>query len=192
MPGERRSLSSRQARSRERPRRLVTNLTTRNVFRDCKRRCRQKPRATPSYRFYGLYDKVYREDVLAHAWDAECRSNRRTGRGPPGLLRTSREYGREVAGGTGGGATEEETYRAAAGPAGVPPEADGKPRPLGISTIRDRWCMAAAMLVLEPIFEADLAPEESTPTAWEKRPACRQGSPGIAGFVAIRKWWTPT
>ena len=40
------------------------------------------------------------------------------------------------------------------------PKANGKLRPLGISTLRDRTCMTAAMLVLEPIFEADLPPEQ--------------------------------
>src|SRR5256885_13872440 len=106
-----------------------------------------------------MYDKISREDILAHAY-AQCRSNK----GAPGVdgqdFVDIDAYGVERWLGELALALRQETYRPVPIRILFIPEANGKHRPLGISTLRDRVCMTAAMLVLEPIFEADLPPEQ--------------------------------
>jgi RNA-directed DNA polymerase len=118
-----------------------------------------KAKADAGYRFYALYDKISRADILAHAW-AKCRANK----GAPGVDRQAVEaveaYGVERWLGELALALREGTYRPDPIRRVFIPKANGKLRPLGISTLRDRTCMTAAMLVLEPIFEADLPPEQ--------------------------------
>ena len=117
-----------------------------------------KAKAEAGYRFYALYDKISRDDILAHAY-AQCRSNR----GAPGAdgqdFADIEEYGAERWLAELALSLKEETYRPEPIRRVYIPKANGKLRPLGISTVRDRVCMTAAMLVLEPIFEADLPPE---------------------------------
>jgi RNA-directed DNA polymerase len=104
--------------------------------------------------FYQLYDKVYREDILAHAWKL-CRSKS----GAPGVDGVSFEeieaegvqewlaqLGKELHG---------KTYEPSPVRRVLIPKPGGGERPLGIPTIRDRVAQTAAKLVLEPIFEAD-------------------------------------
>jgi RNA-directed DNA polymerase len=114
-----------------------------------------KAKAEAGYRFYALYDKIFREDILAHAY-ALCRSNR----GAPGVdwqdFADVEEYGVERWLGELALALREETYRPEPIRRVYIPKANGKLRPLGISTLRDRVLMTAAMLVLKPVFEADL------------------------------------
>jgi len=118
-----------------------------------------KAKAEPGFRFYALYDKISRDDVLAHAW-AQCRSNK----GAPGVdgqdFADVETYGVQRWLGELALALKEENYRPEPIRRVFIPKANGKLRPLGISTLRDRVCMTAAMLVLEPIFEADLPPEQ--------------------------------
>ena len=118
-----------------------------------------KAKAEAGYRFYALYDKIYREDVLAYAY-AQCRSNK----GAPGVDRQdfaeAEAYGVQKWLGELALALRQETYRPDPIRRVFIPKANGKLRPLGISTLRDRVCMTAAMLVLEPIFEADLPSEQ--------------------------------
>jgi group II intron reverse transcriptase/maturase len=118
-----------------------------------------KAKAEAGYRFYALYDKISREDILAHAW-AQCRSNK----GAPGVdgqnFAEVEAYGVQRWLGELALALRNEKYRPDPIRRVFIPKANGKLRPLGISTLRDRVCMTAAMLVLEPIFEADLPPEQ--------------------------------
>jgi group II intron reverse transcriptase/maturase len=118
-----------------------------------------KAKAEVGYRFYALYDKIYREDILAHAY-ACCRSNK----GAPGVdgqvFADVEAYGVGRWLGELALALREETYQPEPIRRVFIPKANGKLRPLGISTLRDRVCMTAAMLVLEPIYEADLPTEQ--------------------------------
>ena len=145
-----------------------------------------KAKAEPGYRFYALYDKISREDTLAHAY-AQCRSNK----GAPGVDRQDFEaveaYGVERWLGELALALRQETYRPDPIRPVYIPKANGKLRPLGISTLRDRVCMTAAMLVLEPIFHRN-----STPTVPGETPNRRWSRWKNCCFAAIRKSWTPT
>jgi RNA-directed DNA polymerase len=118
-----------------------------------------KAKAEPGFRFYALYDKINRDDILIHAY-AQCRSNR----GAPGVdgqdFADIEAYGVQRWLGELALALREESYRPDPIRRVFIPKANGKLRPLGISTVRDRVCMSAALLVLEPIFEADLPPEQ--------------------------------
>lgn len=134
------------------------NLTTPNSVQKLQTALHAKAKAEAGYRFYALYDKIHCEDVLAHAY-AKCRSNK----GAPGVdgqdFAEIEAYGVERWLGELALALRNETYQPDPIRRVFIPKANGKLRPLGISTVRDRVCMTAATLVLEPIFEADLPPE---------------------------------
>lgn len=132
------------------------SLATPEKIRSLRTRLYEKAKAEPAYRFYLLYDKVYREDILDHAYRL-ARSNG----GAPGVdgvkfsdiesngleewLASLREELRT------------ETYKPKPVRRVMIPKPGGGERPLGIPTIRDRVVQTAAKLVLEPIFEADLS-----------------------------------
>ena len=118
-----------------------------------------KAKSAPTYRFYALYDKVYRMDVLSHAY-ACCRANA----GAPGVdgqtFADIEKYGEQKWLGELAEELKKQTYRPQAVRRVWIPKPDGKQRPLGIPTIRDRVVQMAAVLILEPIFEVDLQPEQ--------------------------------
>ncbi len=135
------------------------NLSTPKSVQKLQTALHAKAKAEAAYRFYALYDKIHREDVLAHAY-AQCRSNR----GAPGVddqdFADVEAYGVQRWLGELALALGQETYRPDPIRRVFTPKADGKLRPLGISTLRDRVCMTAAALVLDPIFDADLPSEQ--------------------------------
>jgi len=135
------------------------NLATPKSVQKLQTALHAKAKAEAGYRFYALYDKVSRDDILAHAY-AQCRSNR----GAPGI--DGQDFADIEAYGVARWlaklalALRQETYRPEPIRRVYIPKANGKLRPLGISSVRDRVCMTAATLVLEPIFEADFPPEQ--------------------------------
>jgi RNA-directed DNA polymerase len=158
MPVKGRSLGSELTQQVVRERRLG-NLATPASVQKLQTALHAKAKTEAGFRFYSLYDKIYRKDILAHAY-AQCCSNK----GAPGVdgqdFVDIEAYGMERWLGELAMALKEETYRPEPIRRVFIPKPDGKQRPLGISTVRDRVCMTAAMLVLDPIFEADLPSEQ--------------------------------
>jgi len=135
------------------------NLSTPKSVQKLQTALHAKAKREADYRFYALYDKIHREDILAYAY-GQCRSNK----GAPGVdgqeFADVEAYGVERWLGELALALREETYRPDPIRRVFIPKANGKLRPLGIATLRDRVCMTAATLVLDPILEADLPPEQ--------------------------------
>src|SRR5881397_1907581 len=153
------------------------SLETPVQIRSLQRKLYCKAKAEPAFRFYLLYDKICREDILRHAY-ALARANA----GAPGVGGES--FVAIAAAGEEAwlaGLRQElitKTYRPAPVRRVMIPKPGGGERPLGIPTIRDRVVQTAAKLVLEPIFEADLEP-----SAYGYRP----GRSGIDAVKAVHR-----
>jgi RNA-directed DNA polymerase len=140
------------------------SLTTPEAIRTLQRKLYGKAKTEPGFRFYLLYDKVWRADILRHAYDLA-----RANKGAPGV--DGMTFERIEASGLEdwlirlGEELRAKTYQCQPVRRVMIPKPGGGERPLGIPTIRDRVVQTAAKLVLEPIFEADLEP-----TAYGYRP----------------------
>ncbi len=133
------------------------SLQTPDAIRTLQRKLYGKAKREPNFRFYLLYDKVWRADILRHAYDLACAN-----KGAPGVDGVRFEQ-IEASGLEDwlirlGEELRAKTYRPQPVRRVMIPKPGGGERPLGIPTIRDRVAQTAAKLVLEPIFEADLDP----------------------------------
>src|ERR1700751_2060187 len=118
-----------------------------------------KAKESPSFRFHALYDKVYRKDVLAYAYE-RCQANGGAAGVDNQTFENIEAYGKERWLDELAQELKSRTYQPLPVRRVYIPKPDGKQRPLGIPTIRDRVVQTSAMLVLEPIFEADLPKEQ--------------------------------
>jgi group II intron reverse transcriptase/maturase len=135
------------------------SLTTPSSVQKLQTALHDKAKGSSKFRFYALYDKVYREDVLVFAYEC-CQANGGAAGVDGQTFEDIEEYGvrkwlDELA-----QELKSRTYRPQPVRRVWIPKPDGKQRPLGVPAIKDRVVQTAAVLVLEPIFEADLQPEQ--------------------------------
>jgi RNA-directed DNA polymerase len=135
-----------------------------------------KAKAAPSYRFYLLYDKLYRCDMLVHAYE-RCKAKGGAAGVDGQTFADIMAYGEKRWLDELAKDLKDKTYQASPVKRVWIPKLDGKQRPLGIPTIRDRVVQMAAVLVLEPIFEADLPPEQH---------AYRPGKSALDAVIAVQ------
>jgi RNA-directed DNA polymerase len=129
----------------------------REKVRQLQRRLWGAAKRSPARRFHALYDHLFRGDVLEEAWK-RVRANKGAAGVDAETIADVEQYGVERFLEELGAVLRAKRYRAGVVLRRYIPKADGRKRPLGIPTVRDRVVQMAAKLVLEPIFEADFLP----------------------------------
>jgi RNA-directed DNA polymerase len=137
---------------------IAMRLTTPEAIRTLQRKLYTKAKHEPAYRFYALYDKAWRADILMYAYRLV-----RANKGSPGVDGINFEAIEQKRGidtflSELAQDLKNKTYQPSPVRRVMIPKADGSLRPLGIPTIRDRVAQMAVKLVIEPIFEADFCP----------------------------------
>ena len=159
-------------------------LETPPKIRTLQRKLYRKTKAEPAGRFHLLYDKIHREDVLAHAYRLA-----RANRGSPGVdgvtFAMIEAAGLEEWLADLRMALVSKTYRSAPVRRVTIPKPGGGQRPLGIPTVRDRVVQTAAKLVLEPIFEADL---DESAYGYRPRRSATDAVKDVEGGGKVGQW----
>src|SRR6266481_5692256 len=138
---------------------IDVSLTTPASVQKLQTALHAKAKESPDFRFYALYDKVYRKDVLAFAYQ-RCKANGGAAGVDGQTFEDIETYGVERWLDELAQQLKSRTYQPLPVRRVYIPKPDGKQRPLGVPAIRDRTAEMAAVLVLEPIFEADLPSEQ--------------------------------
>lgn len=158
---------------------MDNNLINTDKVQELQRKLYLKAKSQPDFRFYALYDKVYRKDVLVKAWQ-KVRANH----GSPGIDGvTIKDIEEEGVGGFLKGIQEElgrKKYRPSPARRVYIPKLDGRQRPLSIPTIKDRVVQMALKLVIEPIFEADF---EDNSYGYRPRKSAQQAALEVRKFL---------
>ena len=149
---------------------------------ELRRKLGHKAKQEPEFRFYALYDRIYRDDVLRTAWWLVLNNN-----GAPGVdgvtcqdiiwmvltaTSSSGSCTKSFAPGTTGRNRSNACYI---------PKPDGRLRPLGIPTVKDRIVQTAVLLVLEPIFEADFLDSSYGFRPGQECPSSDRRNPPVPG-----------
>jgi len=159
---------------------LVYNLTSTDEVQELQRKLYLKAKSHPDFRFYALYDKVYRKDFLIKAW-GKVKANH----GAPGIDGETIEDIEEKGVGVFLKGIQEELrtrkYRPSPARRVYIPKPEGRLRPLSIPTIKDRVVQMALKLVIEPIFEAGF---EDNSYGYRPRKSAQQAALEIRKFLS--------
>jgi RNA-directed DNA polymerase len=163
----------------------VATLETPARIRDLQRALYRRAKTEPHFRAYAIYDKVYRPDILTHAY-ARVRANGGAP-GPDGVTFPQiEESGRDVLLEELQEELKTKTYRPGPVRRVYIPKLNGGERPLGIPNIRDRVVQAAALLLLEPLFEADF---EADSYGFRPKRAAHDALDAIREALAAGMYW---